>query len=173
MEILRTERLRLRTINEDDAGFYLELVNDPDFIEHIGDRGVRSLDDARRAIADGPVAMQLARGHSLYLVEPIGGGAALGLSGLIKRDTLDEVDIGYAFLPAARGKGYAFEAAQGVVSHAIGLGMRRLAAITNPANQASIQLLTRLGMRFERLAALAPDQDPVNLYLMDLAHRHG
>lgn len=172
MEILKTERLRLRTINEDDAGFYLELLNDPDFIEHIGDRGLRTIEDARRHIADGPVAMQSARGHSLYLVEPLDGGAPLGLSGLIKRDVLEHVDIGYAFLPRARGKGYAFEAARGVVGHAAGLGIRRLAAITNPANHASIQLLTRLGMRFERLATLAPDQDAVNLYLMDLEHGH-
>lgn len=170
MEILRTERLRLRTVNEDDAAFYLELLNDPDFIEHIGDRGLRTLDDARRHLREGPVAMQSARGHSLYLVEPIGGGAALGLSGLIKRDTLEHVDIGYAFLPQARGKGYALEAAQGVVRHAAGLGIARLAAITSPGNTPSIHLLTRLGMRFERLATLAPEQDAVNLYLMDL-HR--
>src|SRR3954464_10975804 len=109
MHIIETGRLRLRAITCDDASFYLELLNDPAFIEHIGDRGVRTLDDARRAVEVGPAAMQELRGHSLYLVELKEGGAPIGMCGLIKRDTLDDVDLGYAFLPQYRGRGYAFE----------------------------------------------------------------
>ena len=168
-EILRTARLRLRLAAAGDAAFYLDLVNDPDFIARIGDRGLRTLEAAARALEEGPVAMQRARGHSLYVVELLEGGAPIGLSGLVKRDTLQEVDIGYAFLPAYRARGYAFEAAQAVAAHARDLGIARLAAITDPANAASIGLLHKLGMRFERFAVLAPGQPGVNVYLMALA----
>jgi RimJ/RimL family protein N-acetyltransferase len=166
-EVLRTARLRLRLVDPRDAAFYLELVNDPDFIAHIGDRGLRTLEAAARAIEEGPVAMQRSRGHSLYLVELLDGGEPVGLSGLIKRDVLEDVDIGYAFLPRHRARGYAFEAAQAVVGHARTLGIPRLAAIVNPANTASIGLLLKLGMRFERFAELTPGQPGVNVYLME------
>lgn len=170
-EILRTARLRLRLADAGDAAFYLELVNDPDFIAYIGDRGLRTLDAAARAIVEGPVAMQRSRGHSLYVVELLGGGAPIGLSGLVKREALEDVDIGYAFLARHRGQGYAFEAAQAVAAHARTLGLQRLAAITDPDNTASIALLRKLGLRFERFAVLAPGQPGVNVYLMDLALR--
>jgi RimJ/RimL family protein N-acetyltransferase len=166
-EILRTARLRLRLAEVRDAGFYLELVNDPAFIEHIGDRGLRTVEAAVQAIEEGPVAMQRSRGHSLYLVELIDGATPIGLSGLIKRDALDEVDLGYAFLPRYRGCGYAYEAAQGVAEHARRIGLARLAAITSPANTGSIALLCKLGMRFERRAVLTHGQPDVNIYLMD------
>jgi len=167
-EILRTDRLRLRLVTEDDAPFYLALANDPAFIEHIGDRQLRTVDAALRGLRDGPIAMQAKYGHSLYLVERLQDGAPLGLSGLLKRDTLEYVDIGYAFMPEHRGRGYAFEAGQAVVRHAAALGIRKLAAIASPANTASIALLQRLGLRFERRASLAPDQPPVNIYLAEL-----
>ncbi|MEW7849768.1 GNAT family N-acetyltransferase [Massilia aurea] len=169
MVSLRTERLQLRLVTEADAPFFLQLVNDPAFIEHIGQRNLHSVEAARGALRDGPIAMQARYGHSLYLVEPIGGGAPLGLSGLVKREFLEHVDIGYAFLPEARGQGYALEAAQAVMAHARALGIGRLAAFTAPANAASITLLLRLGLRFERLAVLAPDQPAVNVYMADLA----
>ena len=167
-EIRRTDRLRLRLVTEDDAPFYLALANDPAFIEHIGDRQLRSVEAAARGLRDGPIAMQAKYGHSLYLVERLEDGAPLGLSGLVKRETLEYVDIGYAFLPEHRGHGYALEAGQAVLRHALALGIRRLAAITSPGNTASIALLQRLGLRFERCASLAPDQPPVNIYLADL-----
>ncbi|WP_229491470.1 GNAT family N-acetyltransferase [Massilia sp. HP4] len=167
-EILTTDRLRLRLVTEDDAPFYLALANDPAFIEHIGDRKLRTVDAALRGLREGPIAMQARHGHSLYLVERLEDGAPLGLSGLVKRDTLEYVDIGYAFMPEHRGRGYAFEAGQAVVRHAAALGIRKLAAIASPANTASIALLQRLGLRFERRASLAPDQPPVNVYLAEL-----
>lgn len=167
-EILRTDRLRLRLVTEDDAPFYLALANDPAFIEHIGDRQLRTVDAALRGLRDGPIAMQAKYGHSLYLVERLQDGAPLGLSGLLKRDTLEYVDIGYAFMPEHRGRGYAFEAGQAVVRHAAALGIRTLVGITSPANMASIVLLQRLGLRFARCASLAPDQPPVNVYLAEL-----
>lgn len=172
-DIVRTERLRLRLLHRGDAAFYLELLNDPAFIEHIGDRGVRTLADAERSIENGPVTMQRTRGHSMYLVEAHGDGAAagvpVGVSGLVKRETLEDVDIGYAFLPSYRGRGYALEAARGVVAHARTLGIARLAAITTPGNAASIALLLRLGMRFEGSRTIVAGEPELNFYRMDLA----
>ncbi len=165
MEILRTGRLRLRTVGPGDASFYLALLNDPAFIEHIGDRGVRTLEQARCAVLDGPVAMQRERGHSLYLVEMAGTGEAAGLCGLVKRETLEDVDLGYAFLPAYRGRGLAFEAARAVLDYAPGIGIARVAAITTPGNAASNGLLRKLGMRCERLVHLSDDDPGTNLYV--------
>jgi RimJ/RimL family protein N-acetyltransferase len=168
MEIVQTARLRLRVARPEDTAFYHALVNDPAFIEHIGDRGIRTLDDARNALLAGPVAMQEARGHSLYVVELKEDGSLIGMCGLIKRDTLDEIDLGYAYLPGWRGQGYAYEAARAVLDYAPTLGIRRLVAIVSPANAASNGLLRKLGMRFERFTHLVPDDAGTNLYSIEL-----
>lgn len=169
MKILDTARLSIRTVEADDAPFYLELVNDPDFLTHIGDRGIRTLDAARLHIDNGPVRMQAELGHAIWLVEEKENGVAIGMCGLIKRDTLPEVDIGYAFLPAWRGKGYAFEAARAVLDHARdALGMTRLLAITSPDNTASGALLEKLGLRFDKIVHLTPEDRGTRLYAMQL-----
>lgn len=147
--VLETERLRLRQFADDDAAFVLELLNEPSWLRFIGDRGVRSLDDARAYIASGPRAMFARHGFSLLVVERRADGAALGMCGLIKRDTLDAPDIGYAFLPRAWGQGYAREAAAAMLEHGHRvLGLPRILAITDPENATSIKLLEALGMRF-------------------------
>jgi RimJ/RimL family protein N-acetyltransferase len=171
VQILETARLRLRTATPDDTAFYCALVNDPDFIEHIGDRGIRTLDEARQALLAGPIAMQEERGHSLYVVELKDGGALIGMCGLIKRDTLEEVDIGYAYLPVGRGQGYAYEAAAAVLAYAPTLGLERVVAITSPGNVASNGLLRKLGMRFERFTHLVADGPGSNLYSIELIER--
>jgi pimeloyl-ACP methyl ester carboxylesterase/RimJ/RimL family protein N-acetyltransferase len=168
MDILETERLRLRTVTADDAAFYLELVNDPAFIEHIGDRGIRTLDDARRSVLDGPAAMQEERGHSLYVVELRDKRVPVGMCGLIKRATLDDIDIGYAFLPQYCGQGFAYEAARAVLDYAASIGINRVAAITSPNNVASNQLLRKLGLRFQHFVHLTPEDPGTNLYLVEL-----
>jgi RimJ/RimL family protein N-acetyltransferase len=168
VEILETARLRLRTVTPDDTVFYCALVNDPDFIEHIGDRGIHTLEEARQALLSGPIAMQEERGHSLYVVELKDDGPPIGMCGLIKRDTLIDVDIGYAYLPAGRGQGYAFEAAAAVLAYAPALGLERVVAITSPGNVASNGLLRKLGMRFERFLHLVPDGPGSNLYSIEL-----
>ncbi|TFW34808.1 GNAT family N-acetyltransferase [Massilia horti] len=168
MYILETDRLRLRTITPEDAAFYLELVNDPAFIEHIGDRGIRTLDEAHEAVVDGPMAMHEELGHSLYVVERKEDLALMGMSGLIKRETLEDVDIGYAFLPAYRGHGYAFEAGQALLAYAPTLGITRVVAITSPNNVASNQLLLKLGLKFQNFIHLTPEDAGTNLYLIDL-----
>jgi RimJ/RimL family protein N-acetyltransferase len=168
MKILETERLNLRTIEPDDAAFYYELVNDPTWLEHIGDKGIRSVEQARTAIIDGPCAMQAQRGHSLYVMERKSDGAALGLCGLIKRDSLPDVDIGYAIRPAWFGQGYTYEAAAAVVAYARGqLGMKRLLGITSPANTTSIHLLQKLGLSFVEHKVLPPDGRPTNIYCIE------
>lgn len=169
MNILDTERLRLRTIDVDDAAFYYELVNDPTWLEFIGDKGIRSVEGARTAIIDGPRAMQQRYGHSLYVMERKSDGVALGLCGLIKRDGLDDVDIGYAIRPAWFGQGYTYEAAVAVVAYARGqLRMKRLLGLTNPGNVNSIRLLQKLGLEFVELRNLPPNDRPTNIYRIEL-----
>jgi RimJ/RimL family protein N-acetyltransferase len=112
--------------------------------------------------------MQEERGHSLYVVELKGDPTPIGMCGLIKRDTLDHIDIGYAYLPEWRGQGYAYEAAQAVLAHAPTLGIERLLAIVSPANVASNGLLRKLGMQFERFTQLVPDGPGTNVYSMAL-----
>lgn len=168
MEIVRTPRLRLRVAKPEDAAFYHALVNDPDFIKHIGDKGIRTVEEAQHALVTGPVAMQEARGHSLYMVELKEKGTLIGMCGLIKRDTLDGIDLGYAYLPGWRGQGYAYEAARAVLDYAPSLGIERLLAIVSPANDASNGLLRKLGMRFEGLTQLVPDGAGTNLYSIEL-----
>ncbi len=169
MKVLETERLVLRTLAGDDALFYLELVNSPDFIANIGDRGLRTLEAAREAIEQGPMVMQQTRGHSIYLVQLKADGRAIGMSGLIKRDTLDDVDLGYAFLPEASGHGYASEAAFAVVDYARNkIGLKRLVAITTPGNEASERVLAKVGMGFVKMVYLTENDPGTRFHAMDL-----
>ena len=167
VHILATPRLRLRTAHLDDADFYLALVNDPGFLEHIGDRGIRTREDAVQALLDGPIAMQEMRGHSLYVVELKESGEPIGMCGLIRRETLDGVDIGYAYLEPYCGRGYAYEAGMAVLALAPALGLQRVLAITSPNNVASNGLLRKMGMRFERFVHLVPEDAGSNLYSLD------
>ena len=152
--VLATERLALRQLDgsDADAAFILALVNEPSWLEFIGDRGVRTLEEARAYIANGPRAMYRERGFGLWLVELGATATPLGICGLIKRPTLDDVDLGFAFRPEFWGRGYAHEAAAATVTHARDVvGLKRLVAITSPANARSIHLLEKLGLRFERV----------------------
>ena len=154
MKILETERLVLRRLVLDDAAFLLELLNEPAFLEHIGDRGARTIVDARRYIARGPVASYRKFGFGLYLVELKDSGAPIGICGLLKRDWLEDVDIGFAFLQKFWSQGYARESAAAVMHYGwTTLRLQRIVAITKPTNQASITLLEKLGLRFEKKIA--------------------
>lgn len=167
--MLQTHRLLLRRLDADDACFILQLVNDPAWLEYIGDKGVRTLQDAQAYIRNGPMAMYAAHGFGLYLAETRDGIPA-GICGLLKRDTLDDVDIGFAFLPAFRGQGLAFEAAAATLAYAHDeLGLARVVAIASPGNHASIALLEKLGFVFERQLRIGEDTHEVKLYL----HRPG
>lgn len=162
---LETPRLRLRRMTEDDAAFVLELLNQPSFLRYIGDKGVRTLDDARGYVRQGPAASYERHGFGLYVVELKGPGTPIGINGLLRRDYLDAPDIGFAFLPRAWSQGYARESAEAVLAEARErFCLRRVLAITSPDNEASIGLLGRLGFRFERAAQPAPGEPPVNVY---------
>ena len=163
--IATTARLSLREIDGGDAPFILTLVNDAAWLRFIGDKNVRTESDARRYIEAGPAAMYAQRGFGLWLAERNEDGAPIGMCGLIKRDALPDVDLGFAFLPAYRGNGYAFEAARAAIDFAWArLGLARLVAITAPDNDDSVRLLERLGFRFERMLRLADDAPAVRLY---------
>ena len=162
---LTTERLTLRELDEADAPFVLELINEPGWIRYIGDRGIRDLDGARDYIAKGPAAMYRELGFGLYAVVHRQSGEALGLCGLIKRDTLEDVDIGFAFLERHCGQGYAFESACAVMAHAREvLALDRVVAVTSLDNHASMKLLNKIGMRFEKVIPWPGSDEQVNLF---------
>ena len=169
MKVLETDRLTLRRLTLADAEFILQLLNEPSFIRFIGDRGVRTVEDARKYILQGPIASYEHFGFGLYLTEMTATGTPVGICGLLKRDTLPEADIGFAFLPAFWRQGYAFESAAAVITHGKDkLGQKRILAITSPENDASIKLLEKLGFRFEQVTKLAEDAPEVNLFALDL-----
>lgn len=168
-QVAQSARLRLRAFAADDAAFILELVNQPDWLRHIGDRNVRNLDDARAYLANGPLAMYLRHGLGLYAIERKSGGGPIGTCGLLRRDSLPDVDLGYALLSAHVGHGYALEAAQACVALARDHHrLARLIAITTPENARSQQLLLRLGMHFERRFQLGEPAEELCLYAMAL-----
>ena len=165
MIVLETERLVLRRLSSDDAEFILELLNQPSFLQYIGDKGVRNNDHATNYIQTGPVASYERFGFGLYLVELKDTAVPIGICGLLKRDTLPDVDVGFAFLPDYWSRGYAFEAAAAVMDYGREvLGLRRIVAITSLDNEASIRLLAKIGLKFERLIKLAEDQPEVRLF---------
>lgn len=165
MDILETERLKLRWLHAGDAPFILELLNDPDWLRHIGDRGVRNLADARAYISEGPMAMYRDHGCGLYAVDRRVSGATVGLCGVLCRETLDDPDIGFAFLPAHRGRGYAYESAVAVLGYARSvLGMRRIVAVVSPGNDSSVKLLEKLGFGFERTIRLEEGGEELRLF---------
>ncbi|KAA0760478.1 GNAT family N-acetyltransferase [Bacillus sp. SH5-2] len=152
MIVLETERLNLRWFDIQDAPFILELVNDPAWIQFIGDKGVTNLEDAKKYILNGPVDMYNKMGFGLYLVERKEDLTPLGMCGLIKRDSLEDVDIGFAFLEKFRSKGYGYESASAVIKYGVQkLGMKRIVAITSTDNVNSGKLLEKVGLEFEEI----------------------
>jgi RimJ/RimL family protein N-acetyltransferase len=163
-----TERLELRRFTTADAAFVLRLLNEPSFIQNIGDRGVRSLDDASRYLRDGPIASYERHGHGLYRVTLKASSQPVGMCGLLKRDDVRDVDLGYAFLPEFWSNGYAHEAAVATLGIARDLRLRRVAAFVSPGNAASIRLLQKLG--FVRVGETKLDQGnaEVSVYRLQL-----
>jgi [ribosomal protein S5]-alanine N-acetyltransferase len=160
-----TERLRLRELCVDDAPFMLELLNEPGWLRFIGDRGVRTLDGARDYLLNGPITMYRERGFGLYCVTLKDTGVPLGVCGLIKRDTLDDIDIGFAFLGQHEGRGHGVESATAVMQHARHvLGIVRIVAITSVDNHASMRLLEKIGLSFEKRVTLAGGSAEVCLF---------
>jgi RimJ/RimL family protein N-acetyltransferase len=167
--VATTERLTLHWLTVDDAAFMLSLLNDPSFHEFIGDRGVRTLDDARQYLLSGAIASYGCNGFGLYLVREREFGTPVGICGLIHRTGLDDADLGFALLPAFWGRGLAVEAAEAVLHHARhDLGLLCVVAIVSPNNVRSIHVLERVGFRYERSVQLSGDADPVQLFRREL-----
>ena len=163
--ILATSRLKLRLLTPDDAPFILELLNQPSWIENIGDRGVRTLDDAVAYIRNGPMASYERHGFGLWCAERSADGTPIGISGILKRDYLDDPDIGFAFLERYQGQGYGMEAAEGTMAHAReALHLARVAAVVSPANTGSIRILEKLGMGYLGPILLPGDTEEIALY---------
>ena len=148
MLVLQTDRLRLRWFTPADAAFLLDLLNEPSWLANIGDRGVHTLLEAEAWVNDRLIANYHAQGFGFWAVERLGDGVLVGMCGLIKRDSLPDVDIGYAFPPQFWGQGYAREAAAACLRHAHEvLGLTRVLAITGPDNVASARVLAAIGLR--------------------------
>jgi len=153
--VLKTSRLHLRRLSTADAEFILELLNEPAFIQNIGDRGVRTRDEACAYISGKLVASYEAYQYGLYLVESGRGEGPLGICGFVKRDVLDHPDIGFAFLQRFWSRGFAYESAVAVLDYGrTVLGFDRVFGLTAPGNQSSIRLLERIGLHFERMIRL-------------------
>jgi RimJ/RimL family protein N-acetyltransferase len=168
MNVLETKRLSLRRLSPEDAEFIVELLNDASFIRFIGDKGVRTTDEARQYILTGPMDSYERHGFGLWLVELKGSRIPVGICGLLKRDTLSDVDIGFAFLPRYRSMGYAFESAAAVMDYGRNvLGLRRVVAITDDDNAGSLRVLEKIGMTFDRRIRLSDDGPEIRLLTSD------
>jgi len=164
-QVIETERLIVRKFSIEDAPFIVELVNQPSWLRFIGDRGVRTIADAEMYLLKGPIASYERLGFGLYMTGLKEGHAPIGMCGLIKRESLDDVDIGFAFLPQYWSKGYAFEAASAVMDYGRRvLKLDRIVAIVTPDNERSIKLLKRLGLVFDSLIKVPEDGEELAVY---------
>ncbi|MEH6995738.1 GNAT family N-acetyltransferase [Neobacillus drentensis] len=165
MNVLETERLILRWLTTDDEAFILELLNEPSWIRYIGDKGVRTLEDAKNYILTGPLNMYSQLGFGLYLVERKQGKTPIGICGLLKRDTLENPDIGFAFLSKYQTRGYGFESASATLKYGHEqLHLKRILAITSMDNHGFSKLLEKIGMKFEGTIIFPNDTDELKLF---------
>jgi len=172
LTILETPRLTLRRLTLDDAPFIRDLVNDPAWLEHIGDRNVRTLEDARDYLRKTALAMYERVGFGMNVVIEKSSGEPIGICGLVQRDGLEDTDIGFAFLPRYRGQGFALESARAVLDFGRKtLGLKRIVAIVSAANARSIRILEEIGLHFERMVRLPGDKGEIPLYAWEAAGR--
>lgn len=165
---METPRLVLRQLCADDAAFILELLNDPTWLRFIGDRGVKTLDAARAYIQNGPVASYGKHGFGLWLVQAKADGVPVGICGLIKRETFDDVDVGFAFLQRFQGLGFGGESATATLVHGRDrLGLKRIVAVTQSDNTGSIRVLEKLGLRYEKMVQLSPTAPAIQLFAVN------
>jgi RimJ/RimL family protein N-acetyltransferase len=163
MKILETERLALGQLTTEDDAFILELMNEPDFIRFVADRGLRTRADAAAFLSERILPSYQRHGFGFYRVDLKDSETAIGICGLVKRETLDWVDIGFSILERFRGNGYAFEAAQAVMNYGrTVLELPRIVGVTAPDNRVSIRLLEKLGLRFQEKIVL-PGYGPESL----------
>ena len=165
MRVLETARLTFREATTEDGDFVLELLNEPSYIRHVADRGLRTREDAARYIEEKFLPSYAQHGFGFYVVELKSNGEAIGICGLAKRETMEDVDVGYSFLERFWGNGYAVEAASAVMNYARGvLGLRRVVGVTAPENASSIKVLEKIGLRFEKMIHLPGFEAERSLY---------
>jgi RimJ/RimL family protein N-acetyltransferase len=163
--LLETERLYLRRVTLDDADLLLAVWNDPAFIEHVGDRGIRTREEAVAAMQAGALQLYADYGYGPYAMVRRDDGVRMGICGLFKRENLDYPDIGFGVLPEFCGQGYAGEAAFAVLAHARDdLRIEELTAIVSPGNAASIGLIEKLGLGFVEMITMPGDDEAICLY---------
>lgn len=162
---IQTERLVLEHFGHGDAPFIVSLLNQPSFLANIGDKGVRDAADAKRYLDQGPLASYRRHGFGLFRVSLRDTLQVVGMCGLIRRDTLDDVDLGYAFLPGFWGRGYAEEAARASLNYGLDeLRLPRVVAVITPGNVPSVRVVEKLGMTFRKKVCLGPEEDVIDLY---------
>ena len=171
---LETARLWLRRLTLGDAGLMLAIWNDPAFIRNVGDRGIRTTAAAEAALKEGPFILYDEYGYGPYSLSRKQDDTSIGICGLFRRDNLEDPDIGFAILPDFCGQGFATEAAEAVVSHARNeLSIEYLNAIVSPDNAASIGLIEKLGLRFDRGITMPGEDQEICLYGMRLTDGTG
>ena len=164
MSVIQTPRLELRELDFSDAHFILELLNEEGFLRYIGDKGVRTLEDAREYISKGPMNSYERNGFGLYAT-CLRDGTPIGICGLVRREGLDDPDVGFAFLSRHCSKGYAVESAAAVLDHARRvLNLPRIVAITSPENTKSIAVLEKIGLHFLQKIRLLEDSPELKLF---------
>lgn len=164
MIVVETERLRLRWITYDDAQFVIDLVNSPGWLENIGDRKVRTINDANNYIRLKILPDYKSSGFGMYVIEAKEDGRYIGMSGLVDRPGLEGIDIGFALLPEEMNKGYAYEANVPLIPHAKEHGIKLLKAITLPSNKPSRKLLEKIGFSMKREFYMKGDPELLCLY---------
>lgn len=168
MKVLETKRLVLRRTTDVDAEFMKTLMNTPGFIENIGDRKIKTLDDAKKHIAEKYTASYKANGYGLYMVE-LKDKTPIGTCGLVKRSPDEDPDIGFAYIPESWGKGYAIEAALGVLDYAKNvLKLKRVLGVTIPSNIGSIKTLEKAGLKFLKMSISEVDGAVIRVYEIHL-----
>ena len=167
---LETERLFLRRVTLDDTRLMLAVWNDPAFVRNVGDRGVRTTEQAQEALQTGALKLYEDYGYGPYSMVLKSDESQIGICGLFRRENLEDPDIGFAVLPDFCTRGFAGEAARAVVTHARDdLGIRKLTAIVSPGNGPSIGLIEKLGLTFERMITMPGDDEAICLYSTTLA----
>lgn len=161
---LITNRLEIRELTLEDADFIFELLNQISWKKYIGNKNIKTIDDAKQYILDNPLKMYQTHGFGLWCVTKIYSKQALGVAGIIKRDTLPMVDIGFAFLDRYSGHGYALEACKSIIDYAKSrFHYDHILAIVKPENKRSIGLLNKLDFHFKEQIHLNPADDAINL----------
>jgi len=162
---LETQRLGLRKFVSDDAFFIVELLNTPGWLQFIGDRNVKTAEQAIRYLEEGPIKSYKQNGFGLWMVELKKDKTPIGMCGILKRKNLEHPDIGFAFLPEYTGKGYAIEIASATLSYGREkLGIEKILAITIPGNEKSIRLLEKIGLSFKENISATEEGEQLLLY---------